>query len=90
VRAFFEFRRPCAGEKPIATALDRSRALIALAEETGRVLTVGHQERFVLRPHRASQFPDAPKEVSCWRMGRGPPRRRRQRRARPDDSTTST
>ncbi len=47
----------------------RRTALIALAEETGRVLTVGHQERFVFARTGLLDFPDAPKEVSCWRMG---------------------
>jgi predicted dehydrogenase len=69
VRAFLNSGAHVLVEKPIATALDEADALIALAEETGRVLTVGHQERFVFARTGLLNFPDAPKEVSCWRMG---------------------
>jgi predicted dehydrogenase len=69
VRAFLNSGAHVLVEKPIATALDEADALIALAEETGRVLTVGHQERFVFARTGLLDFPDAPKEVSCWRMG---------------------
>jgi len=69
VRAFLNSGAHVLVEKPIATALDEADALITLAEETGRVLTVGHQERFVFARTGLLNFPDAPKEVSCWRMG---------------------
>lgn len=69
VRAFLNSGAHVLVEKPIATSLDEADALIALAEETGRVLTVGHQERFVFARTGLLDFPDAPKEVSCWRMG---------------------
>lgn len=69
VRAFLNSGAHVLVEKPIATSLEEADALIALAEETGRVLTVGHQERFVFARTGLLDFPDAPKEVSCWRMG---------------------
>jgi predicted dehydrogenase len=69
VRAFLNSGAHVLVEKPIATSLEEADALIALAEETGKVLTVGHQERFVFARTGLLNFPDAPKEVSCWRMG---------------------
>jgi predicted dehydrogenase len=69
VRAFLNSGAHVLVEKPIATSLEEADALIALAEETGRVLTVGHQERFVFARTGLLDFPDAPKDVSCWRMG---------------------
>ena len=69
VRAFLNSGAHVLVEKPIATSLEEADALIALAEETGRVLTVGHQERFVFARTGLLDFPDAPREVSCWRMG---------------------
>ena len=69
VRAFLNSGAHVLVEKPIATSLEEADALIALAERTGRVLTVGHQERFVFARTGLLNFPDAPKEVSCWRMG---------------------
>ena len=69
VRAFLNSGAHVLVEKPIATAVDEADALIALAEEAGLVLTVGHQERFVFARTGLLDFPDAPKEVSCWRMG---------------------
>ena len=69
VRAFLNSGANVLVEKPIATSLEEADALIALAEETGKVLTVGHQERFVFARTGLLDFPDAPREVSCWRMG---------------------
>jgi predicted dehydrogenase len=69
VRAFLNSGAHVLVEKPIATSLEEADALIALAEETNKVLTVGHQERFVFARTGLLNFPDAPKEVSCWRMG---------------------
>lgn len=69
VRAFLNTGAHVLVEKPIATSLEEADALIALAEKTGRVLTVGHQERFVFARTGLLDFPDAPKEVSSWRMG---------------------
>jgi predicted dehydrogenase len=69
VRAFLNSGANVLVEKPIATSLEEADALIVLAEETNKVLTVGHQERFVFARTGLLNFPDAPKEVSCWRMG---------------------
>ena len=47
VRGFLEAGAHVLVEKPIATDLKEADALIALAETKNRVLTVGHQERYV-------------------------------------------
>ena len=69
VRAFLEAGADVLVEKPIATDLSEADALIALAEDKGRVLTVGHQERFVFAKSGLLDFGDAPLEVECWRAG---------------------
>jgi predicted dehydrogenase len=69
VRAFLNANVDVLVEKPIATDLDEADALIALAEVKNRVLTVGHQERFVFARTGLLDYPDAPLEVDCWRMG---------------------
>src|SRR5271156_755428 len=47
VRAFLNAGAHVLVEKPIATTIEEANDLVALAAKTGRVLTVGHQERFV-------------------------------------------
>jgi predicted dehydrogenase len=69
VRGFLNAGAHVLVEKPIATDLDEADALIALAETKNRVLTVGHQERFVFARTGLLAFPDAPLEVECWRTG---------------------
>jgi predicted dehydrogenase len=69
VRAFLEGDADVLVEKPIATDLAEADALIALAEANNRVLTVGHQERFVFARSGLLDFGDAPLEVECWRAG---------------------
>jgi predicted dehydrogenase len=69
VRAFLEAGAHVLVEKPIATDLDEADELIALADATGRVLTVGHQERFVFARTGMLDYRDAPLEVECWRTG---------------------
>ena len=69
VRAFLDAGSHVLVEKPIATDLDEADELIALAEARGRVLTVGHQERFVFAHTGLLDFPDAPREIDCWRLG---------------------
>lgn len=69
VRAFLNSGAHVLVEKPIATDVDEADELIALAESTGKVLTVGHQERFVFAKTGLLEFPDVPKEISCWRLG---------------------
>ncbi len=69
VRAFLNAGADVLVEKPIATSLEEADALIALAEARGRVLTVGHQERFVFARTGLLNYADAPVEIECWRMG---------------------
>ena len=69
VRAFLNAGAHVLVEKPIATNIEEADALIALAEQDGRVLTVGHQERFVFAHTGLLDYDDAPLEVSCWRKG---------------------
>jgi predicted dehydrogenase len=56
-------------EKPIATDLDEAEELIALAAFKGRVLTVGHQERFVFAKSGLLDYDQAPLSVECVRAG---------------------
>jgi predicted dehydrogenase len=69
VRAFLAAGAHVLVEKPIATDLDEADALIALAETRNRVLTVGHQERFVFARTGLLDYDDAPLQVECWRTG---------------------
>jgi predicted dehydrogenase len=69
VRAFLNAGSHVLVEKPIATRLSEADQLIALAEASGRVLTVGHQERFVFAHAGLLDYDDAPLAVECWRMG---------------------
>ena len=69
VRAFLNAGADVLVEKPIATSLAEADALIALAEAKNRLLTVGHQERFVFARTGLLNYEDAPLEVDCWRMG---------------------
>jgi predicted dehydrogenase len=56
-------------EKPIATTLEEAEELIALAVLRGRVLTVGHQERFVFAKSGLLNSEDAPRAIECVRAG---------------------
>ena len=69
VRAFLNSGANVLVEKPIATSLEEADALIALARNTGRVLTVGHQERFVFQGTGLLDSREVPLDISCWRMG---------------------
>jgi predicted dehydrogenase len=69
VRAFLNAATHVLVEKPIATRLSEADQLIALAEAKGKVLTVGHQERFVFARTGLLDYEDAPLSVECWRMG---------------------
>jgi predicted dehydrogenase len=69
VRAFLNAGSHVLVEKPIATDLDEADGLIALAEAHDRVLTVGHQERFVFARTGLLDYIEAPKRVECWRTG---------------------
>ncbi len=69
VGAFLESGAHVLVEKPIATDLAEADRLIALARKKRRVLTVGHQERFVFAHSGLLDFGHAPLEVECWRTG---------------------
>lgn len=69
VRAFLNAGAHVLVEKPIATRLSEADQLVALAEATGRVLTVGHQERFVFARTGMLDYDRPPLSVECWRMG---------------------
>ena len=68
-RAFLNAGAHVLVEKPIATSIEEADALISLAESTGRILTVGHQERFVFAHTGLLDYDETPLEVSCWRKG---------------------
>lgn len=69
VRAFLNAGTHVLVEKPIATRLAEADQLIALAEAKNRVLTVGHQERFVFARTGLLDYDDAPVSIECWRIG---------------------
>ncbi|HTT83163.1 MAG TPA: Gfo/Idh/MocA family oxidoreductase, partial [Rhizomicrobium sp.] len=69
VRAFLNAGAHVLVEKPIATRLAEADQLVAMAQATARVLTVGHQERFVFARTGLLDYVDAPISVECWRLG---------------------
>jgi predicted dehydrogenase len=69
VRAFLNSGAHVLVEKPIATRLVEADQLVAMAQAAGRVLTVGHQERFVFARTGLLDYADAPLSVECWRLG---------------------
>jgi predicted dehydrogenase len=56
-------------EKPIATTREEAAELVTLSRETGRLLTVGHQERFVFARTGLLDLAETPLEITCWRKG---------------------
>ena len=56
-------------EKPIACNLEEADELVALAQEQGTLLQVGHIERYNPAFEALSQHPLQPKFVECERMG---------------------
>ncbi len=69
VRAFLNTGASVLVEKPIATTVEEARDLVALARQTGRVLAVGHQERFVFARTGLLDHDETPLEIQCWRRG---------------------
>jgi predicted dehydrogenase len=69
VRAFLNTGAHVLVEKPIATTLEEANDLVALARQTGLVLTVGHQERFVFARTGLLGQAETPLEIQCWRRG---------------------
>jgi predicted dehydrogenase len=69
VRAFLNAGAHVLVEKPIATTMDEANELVALSRQTGRVLSVGHQERFVFARTGLLDLAETPQEITCWRQG---------------------
>ena len=65
VRAFLTAGAHVLVEKPIATTMDEANELVALSRQTGRVLSVGHQERFVFARTGLLDLAEAPQEITC-------------------------
>jgi predicted dehydrogenase len=69
VRAFLNSGSHVLVEKPIATTAEEAAELVALSRATGKVLTVGHQERFVFARTGLLDRGETPQEITCWRQG---------------------
>jgi predicted dehydrogenase len=69
VRNFLKAGAHVLVEKPIATSMEEAAELVALSRQENRVLSVGHQERFVFARTGLLDLPQAPLEISCWRQG---------------------
>ena len=69
VRDFLKAGAHVLVEKPIATTLEEAAELVALSREVGRVLSVGHQERFVFARTGLLDVSEVPQEITCWRQG---------------------
>ncbi len=69
VRGFLNSGAHVLVEKPIATTAGEAEHLIALARSRGLVLTVGHQERYVLARSGLFQITQTPAFVDCVREG---------------------
>jgi predicted dehydrogenase len=69
VKAFLNAGAHVLVEKPIATTREEAAELLAVVKETGRILTVGHQERFVFARTGLLDLDATPLEITCWRQG---------------------
>jgi len=69
VRAFLNSGSHVLVEKPIATTQEEAAELVALSRACGKVLTVGHQERFVFARTGLLDLAETPQEITCWRQG---------------------
>ena len=65
VRAFLNAGAHVLVEKPIATTMEEAAELVALSRETGRILSVGHQERFVFARTGLLDITETPLEITC-------------------------
>lgn len=61
-------------EKPIADSVDDAKAMIDLAQEKGRILQVGHIERFNPVMSQLEERLDSPKFIECHRLSPFPKR----------------
>ncbi len=64
----------CLIEKPLASSLDEARRLLALSEEKGLVLQVGHVERFNPAVLEAMRHIHGPRYITVERIGPYDPR----------------
>jgi predicted dehydrogenase len=69
VRDFLKAGTHVLVEKPIATTQEEAAELVSLSRETGRILSVGHQERFVFARTGLLDLTETPLEITCWRQG---------------------
>jgi predicted dehydrogenase len=69
VRNFLQAGAHVLVEKPIATSVQQADQLVALARARGLVLTVGHQERYVLAKSGLLRLRETPVFVECVREG---------------------
>ena len=61
-------------EKPIAHTVAHAEELVALAAERGRILQVGHQERFVAKAIGLDHIDEPPTAIRAWRHSGYSPR----------------
>jgi len=57
-------------EKPIAATLDEAQQIFDLSKQTGLIVQVGHQERFVARAIGLADIPETPVSIRAYRMGK--------------------
>jgi len=69
VRAFLNAGAHVLVEKPIATTMEEASELVALSRQVGKILSVGHQERFVFARTGLLDITETPLEITCWRKG---------------------
>ena len=69
VRNFLQSGAHVLVEKPIATTVQQADQLVGLARARGLVLTVGHQERYVLAKSGLLRLRETPVLVDCVREG---------------------
>ncbi len=55
-------------EKPLATSLEDAREMVAMAEEQGVILQVGHQERFISGAIGLFDIPETPVSIQASRI----------------------
>ena len=69
VRDFLKAGTHVLVEKPIATTREEAAELVSLSRQTGKILSVGHQERFVFARTGLLDLTETPLEITCWRQG---------------------
>jgi len=69
VRDFLKAGAHVLVEKPIATTSEEACELVALSRDVGKILSVGHQERFVFARTGLLDITETPREITCWRQG---------------------